>query len=74
MISCEEKEIEKQRLSLPCHTILPGWVWIEAILDCDKVWLVESSSIWLYQNFHSPKDCRYTALHVSYASDQQLER
>ena len=23
------------------HAILPCWVWIQAILDCDKVWLVE---------------------------------
>ena len=40
MISSEEKEIEKQRLSLPCHghAILRSWVWIQfqAILDCDK--------------------------------------
>lgn len=23
-------------------TLLPYWVWIQAILDYDKVWLVES--------------------------------
>ena len=38
MKSSEQKEIEKQPLSLLCHAIFPYWVWIQAILDwqvCD---------------------------------------